>query len=118
MENDVAQQTRVEQETRQLKEAQEKKKFDEAPTDAKARIQFGKVIQTAYQSDGRLMAVFATGDNYETLELSSALIFEGSNTLAAAQETVAAETMDMARKLGFKRILIKGTRYSVSYVVQ
>jgi hypothetical protein len=117
-EEGAAQQARVDEAAKRAKEAEEKKRFDEAPTDSKARINFGKVIEAAYQSDGRRMSVSATGDNFDTLELSSALIFEGSNTLAAAQEILATETMDMARKLGFKRILIKGTGYSVSYLVQ
>ena len=115
-EADSAQYARVEKAAQQAKEAEEKKKFDELPTASKARINFGKVIEAAYQSDGRRMSVSATGDKFDTLELSSALIFEGSHTLAAAEEILGSETMKMAKQLKFKRIEIKGTRYSVPTV--
>lgn len=88
-------------------------------TESEARVVKGqRKDASAYQSDGRRMSVSATGDKFDTLELFSALIFKGSHTLAAAEEILGSETMKMAKQLKFKRIEIKGTRYSVAYFVQ
>jgi hypothetical protein len=64
------------------------------------------------------MGVSATGDKFDYLEISSGLIFEGSNTLAAAEEIFGSDTIKMVKQLRFKQIQIKGTGYSVSYHVE
>ena len=55
------------------------------------------------------MAVRATGENFDTLELSSGLIIEGSYTLDAAREVYSPEILKTLKHLKFKRVIIKGT---------
>jgi hypothetical protein len=101
--------------------AQEQKDYEAQPTEVKNRIQFGKLIQTTFQAEARRMAVRATGEKFDTLELSSGLIFEGSHTLDSAREAVDPDVMKMLKQLKFKRVLIKGTEsgfVAESYLVQ
>jgi type III secretory pathway component EscV len=100
--------------------AQEQKDYEALPIEAKNRIAFGKLIQTTFQTEGRRMAVRATGENFDTLELSSGLIFEGSYTLDAAREAVDPDVMKMLKQLKFKRVLIKGSEsgFAEGYLVQ
>ncbi len=90
------------------------KVYETLPGDTKARIQFAKLIEAAYQKDGRRIGVAATGDNYDTLELYSGLIMEGTYTLEAAREIYGDETMKMVRQLKFRRIVIRGTESGYS----
>jgi hypothetical protein len=85
-----------------------------------ARIAFAGLLQQIYKSEGRLIAVQATGDRRQTLELSSDLIFKGSNTLdAARRETILCDScMTLMRKDGFTQILIHGSDYSESWPVK
>ena len=100
--------------------AQEQKDYEAQPKEVKNRIQFGKLIQTTFQTEGRRMAVRATGEKSETLELSSGLIFEGSHTLDAGRKSVDPDLMKMLKQLKFKRVLIKGTESGLAegYIVQ
>ena len=90
------------------KAAQKQMEYERLPTEAKARIQFGKVIEAAYKVDDRRISVHATGKDFDTLELSSGLIFKGSHTLDAAREIMSEETLQTMKRLKFKRVAIKG----------
>jgi hypothetical protein len=108
---------RVEREKGASQEAQaaeEQKKLDQLPLDAKSRVAFAKLIQAAFQADGRLIGVAATGENFDTLELSSGLIMAGSYTLDAAREIYGSDTLKMLKHLKFKCILLKGTELGYS----
>jgi len=53
------------------------------------RTNYAILLQRIYKTEGRILIVEATGERYETLELHSGLIFDGSHTLdAAEQETI------------------------------
>jgi hypothetical protein len=90
------------------------------PIDAKKRIEFAKLIQEGYQSDVRCIGVAATGKDFDTLELSSGLIMNGTYTLDAAWEIYGAGTLNMVKQLKFKRSTINGTEpgYSESLPLQ
>jgi hypothetical protein len=103
----------------EAKAAQEQKEYERLPTEAKARIQFGKVIEGAYKGDGRLISVHATGKDFDTLELSSGLIAEGSHTLDAAREIMGPDTVQMMKGLKFKRVAIRGiSQYFEGYSLE
>jgi hypothetical protein len=116
----AAQGERERKAAQEAKATQEQKEYEALPIEAKNRIAFGKLIQTTYQAEGRLMAVRATGENFDTLELSSGLICETCSTLDAAREAVDPEMLKMLKHLKFKRVLIKGTQsgFSEGYLVQ
>lgn len=84
---------------------------------AQARVDLADSLQAALRRQGRLLAVSATGDKYDTLEFSSGLIFEGSNTLQAVhRETLLCDDcLLLYKKLGFKQIVIRGSEYHLAY---
>jgi hypothetical protein len=94
--------------------ATEQKKPEGLTIGAHHRIAFATLVQEVYQSEGRRIGVAATGKDFDTLELSSALIMEGTSTLDAAREIYGANTSKKARELKFKRIIIKGTESGYS----
>ena len=73
-----------------------------------ARIRFAALLGATYKSEARLIWVEATGYDHETLQLSSVLMAEGTDTRGAAErETIAcAECIAAMKKLGFKRIML------------
>lgn len=85
-----------------------------------ARIKFAQLLQDIYKKEGRFITVKATGQNQQTLELSSALIDEGTHTLdAARRETIKSEySMAIIRRSRFKEILIHSERYTERYAVK
>ncbi len=107
--------TAIKKAEEQAKADEEMKKYEALPSEVKARIAFGRVIEAAFQAEGRRMSVHASGEKFDTLEISSVLIFEGSHTLDAAQGIFGSDTMQRMKKLKFKRIQISGSRYSQSY---
>jgi hypothetical protein len=94
------------------KAAREQEEYERLAPQAKARIEFGKTIEAAYKVNDRRISVHATGKNFDTLELSSALIAEGTHTLDAAREVMDPETVQMMKHLKFKRVAIKGTGFN------
>jgi len=99
--------------------AQEKAQFETLPPETKARIAFAKIMTVAYQKEN-FIVVSATGENFDTLEVSSALIPNDSSTLDAAREILGPDFMHSIRGLKFKRVFIKNSdsRYSESYAVE
>jgi hypothetical protein len=85
----------------------------------RARVSYAKLYQAAYKKLGRPISVQATGERYDVMELSSALITEGSHTLDAARsDTVeCSECMQIIKKLGFKTLTIRGTNFDESWDV-
>jgi len=99
----------------------EQQKYDALPMEAKNRIQYARLVEAAQQALGRRMSVRATGDNFETIELSSGLICETCNTLDAAREVVgSSEILRQLKSLKFKRVSITNpdSGFAESYVVQ
>jgi hypothetical protein len=88
---------------------------DQRPLSSKERQRktFAELLNALYKREGRLIRVTCVGDEYERLQLNSGLIFEGSNTLAAARRetTDCAECMSIMSQLGFTEILISGEVY-------
>lgn len=80
-------------------------------TGAQGRINLAAVLQAGMRAEGRLISVSATGNNYENLEFSSGLIFDGSNTFRAVERetTLCAECLKIYKILGFKQIVIRGS---------
>jgi hypothetical protein len=86
----------------------------------KAREAYVQFLQTFFEKQGRLIGVSASGAEKTTLQLSSTIISEGSNTLAAAREVVESPEMVMLIwKSGFKDVIIRGlaTGYAERYPV-
>ena len=84
-----------------------------------ARIALAQLLEEGLKKEGRFITVSATGDQQQTLEMSSALIGKGTNTLAAAKrETIDSEdSMALIRRVQFKKLIIKGGDYVESYPV-
>ena len=84
--------------------------YEELPRAAQARVNLAALLQAGMQAEGRVISVSATGNNYETLEFSSDLIFDGSNTFRAveAETTLCADCVIQYKHLGFKQIVIRG----------
>jgi len=85
-----------------------------------ARVKFAQLLQDIYKKEGRFITVNATGENQQTLELSSHLIDAGTHTLdAAKRETINSDYgMAIIRRSRFKEILIHGQHYTERYVVK
>lgn len=83
------------------------------------RLEYAQRLQALYKNEGRILTVSATGAGFDTLELSSPLMREGSYTLLAARrETVDCPAcMHMMRKLGFRALLLKGSDGDQTYAI-
>lgn len=83
------------------------------------RLEYAQRLQTLYKDEGRILTVSATGAAFDTLELSSLLMRDGSYTLRAARrETVDCPAcMHMMRKLGFKTLLLRGSDGEQTYAI-
>ncbi len=95
----------------EYKKAPPYKKPPPPGTPAQARVNLAALLQAGMQAEGRKISVSATGNNYETLEFSSGLIFDGSNTFRAVERetTLCADCVTIYMKLGFKQIVIRGS---------
>jgi len=84
---------------------------------ANTRLAYAQLLQAVYKHEGRLISVMASGDNLDTLELSSGLIGDGTYTLdAARRETVdCSECIERMKKLGFKAVILEGTSFGEAY---
>jgi hypothetical protein len=95
-----------------------------APSDTKAdgflkaRIAFAEFLNAAYQKQGRRLSVEANGPNKRTLELRSALLYEGSHTMEAALEVLEdADIYANVKHCGFTRVVFTGDRFSIEYSI-
>lgn len=112
------------QQEAQLKAAKLKQKQPESP-DAKkaaeflqARIAFVGLLNAAYQKQGYLLRVEANGPDKRTLELSSLLFWEGSQTMEAALDVL--EDKDVyagVKNCRFNRVVFTGDKFSIEYSI-
>jgi hypothetical protein len=84
----------------------------------KARIAFVGFLNAAYQKQGYRLLVQANGPDKRTLEISSALLWEGSQTMEAALEVLTDDDIYAnVKHLRFTKIVFTGYDFSTSYSI-
>ena len=84
----------------------------------RARVAFAGLLTAAYQKLGYRLRVEANGSDKRTLEISSALLAEGSHTMEAALEVLEdADIFANVKNCRFTKVLFTGGSFSIEYSI-